>query len=195
MLVAVILGMEITFWVLIAAGLVARYLLGWRRTGAVLLALSPAVDLVILTASVYDLRHGATAGIPHVLSAIYLGVSVAWGHRMIHWADVRFAHRFAGGPAPVPKPAGGEARARFELSQLRRHLTAWAVGAGLLGAGIWLVNDLDRTQMLIQAAVIWTVVLVIDAVVTFGDVVTYRGDERAAARRRAAGEQRQDQLV
>lgn len=195
MLVAVILGMEVTFWVLIAAGLVARYLLGWRRTGAVLLALSPAVDLVILTASVYDLRHGATAGVPHVLSAIYLGVSVAWGHRMIHWADVRFAHRFAGGPAPEPKPAGGTARAGFELAQLRRHLIAWSVGVGLLGAGIWLVGDLDRTQMLVQAAGIWTVILMIDAVVTLGDVVKYRGEERVSAQRRATREQRHDQLV
>lgn len=194
MVVAVILAMEVTFWVLIAAGLVARYLLGWRRTGAVLLALSPAVDLVILTASAYDLRHGATAGIPHVLSAVYLGVSVAWGHRMIQWADVRFAHRFADGPAPEPKPEGA-ARARFELAQLRRHLTAWAVGVTLLGAGVLLVGDLDRTQTMLQAAGLWTIILLVDAVVTLGDVVTYRGEARDVAQRRARRVRRQDQMV
>jgi len=182
MLVAVILGMEITFWVLIGAGLVARYLLGWRRTGAVLLALSPAVDLVILTASVYDLRHGATAGLPHVLSAVYLGVSVAWGHRMIRWADVRFAHRYAGGPAPRGKPAGGVERARYERDQWRRHVLAWSVGVSLLGAGVLLVGDLDRTMVLLQFAGLWTIVLAVDTVVSLLDVAKYRAQGRTVER-------------
>lgn len=191
MVVAVILGMEVTFWVLIAAGLVARYLLGWRRTGAVLLAMSPAVDLVILSASVYDLQHGATAGIAHILSAIYLGVSVAWGHQMISWADVTFAHRFAGGPAPVGKPAGGAARAAYELSQWRKHLLAWSVGVGLLGAGVLLVGDLDRTQVLAQAAGLWTIIVIVDAAVSLNNVAKYRARGRLEA---SAGE-RQKLLV
>lgn len=198
MLVAVILGMEITFWVLIVAGLGSRYVVGWRRTGAVLLAAAPAVDLVILSASVVDLRHGATAGLAHVLSAIYLGVSVAWGHRMIQWADVRFAHRFANGPAPQSKPAGGAERAAFELGQLRRHLLAWSVGVALLGGGVLLVGDLSRTQVLVQAAAVWTLILLIDSVVTTGDVVRYRGEARVEARRRARSTSRgdrQNQLV
>lgn len=198
MLVAVILGMEVTFWVLIAAGLIARYLLGRRRTGAILLALSPAVDLVILIASVYDLRHGATAGLPHVLSAVYLGVSVAWGHRMIRWADVRFAHRYAGGPAPVGKPSGGAERAAYEVDQWRRHMLAWSVGVSLLGAGMLLVGDLDRTMVLLQFAGLWTIVLAVDTAVTLLDVARYRAEERPSDGRAtpaAAAGARQDQLV
>lgn len=191
MLVAVIVGAEIAFWLFIAAGLVARYLLAWKRTGGVLLAMSPAVDLVILSASVYDLQHGATAGIPHILSAIYLGVSVAWGHQMIRWADVKFAHRFAGGPAPVGRPAGGTARAAYELSQWRKHLLAWSVGVGLLGAGVLFVGDLDRTQVLAQAAGVWTIILIVDTFISLSDVAKYRVQGHADLGR---GE-RQKQLV
>lgn len=191
MLVAVIVGAEIAFWLFIAAGLIARYLLGYKRIGGALLALSPAVDLVILTASVYDLKHGATAGLPHILSAIYLGVSVAWGHQMIGWADTRFAYKFAGGPAPVARPVGGPERAAYELCQWRRHLLAWSVGVGLLGSGVLLVGDLDRTQALAQAAGLWTAIVIIDTVVSLIDAAKYRGQPRDEA---CTGE-RQELLV
>lgn len=51
-----------------------------------------------------DLRGGATAGFAHGLAAAYIGFSLAFGHSLIRWADVRFAHRFADGPPP-PEPA------------------------------------------------------------------------------------------
>ncbi|MEU7818376.1 hypothetical protein [Pseudonocardia sp. NPDC049154] len=48
---------------------------------------------------------------------MYLGFTVAFGHSLIRWADVRFAHRFAhrfaGGPPPAPKPTGA-ARTAYE---------------------------------------------------------------------------------
>ena len=101
MIVVVIVAVEIAFWVLLAAGLIARYPLRLPRVGAALLVCVPLVDLVLLGATVIDLRGGATAGVAHGLAAVYLGVSVGYGHRMIRWADVRFAHRFAGGPVGV----------------------------------------------------------------------------------------------
>lgn len=101
MIYAIIIGCEIAFWVLIAAGLAARYLLRRPRLGIVLLALTPVVDLILLGAAAFDLRGGGRADFAHSLAAIYLGFSIAYGHRMIKWADVRFAHRFAGGPAPA----------------------------------------------------------------------------------------------
>lgn len=104
MLTAVIVACEIGFWVLLLAGLACRYLLRRQLLSTILLALAPAVDLVLLIASVLDLRGGGTATAVHGLAAIYLGVSVGFGHRMMHWADVRFAHRFAGGPPPAKKP-------------------------------------------------------------------------------------------
>ncbi|WP_416446041.1 hypothetical protein AB3K78_02960 [Leucobacter sp. HNU] len=100
MIYAIIIGCEIAFWVLIAAGLAARYLLRRPRLGIVLLALTPVVDLILLGAAAFDLRGGGRADFAHSLAAIYLGFSIAYGHRMIKWADVRFAHRFAGGRLP-----------------------------------------------------------------------------------------------
>ncbi|WP_435209676.1 hypothetical protein [Micromonospora sp. bgisy143] len=148
MLVAVIIGCEIAFWVLIAAGLVARYPLRRPRLGAVLLVCVPLVDLALLAASVLDLRRGATADVTHGLAAAYLGFSVAFGHSMVRWADQRFAHRFAGGPPPVRPPRYGWARARHEWREWAKALLGWAVACGLLGAAILWVNDAERTREL-----------------------------------------------
>jgi hypothetical protein len=148
MLVALIVATEIAFWVVLAAGLVARYVLGRRRLGGLLLAGVPLVDLVLLTATVIDLRGGATAAFAHGLAAAYIGFSVGFGHRVIRWADQRFAHRFAGGPPPVKPPRHGRARARHEWRLFGRALGAWAISVGLLAAAIVLVGDADRTAAL-----------------------------------------------
>lgn len=199
MLVTVIVACEIAFWVFILAGLVARYPLRMPRLGAILLALSPAVDLVILAASAVDLRDGATAGAVHVLSAVYLGVSVGFGHRMIRWADAHFAYRFAGGPAPAAKPNSGRARARHEAAGFRRHALAWAVGVALMGGAVLLVGDIERTQTFVGAAGLWTAILAVDGVVTAYDVVRHRGQAEALllessppARLAATGSHRSD---
>ncbi len=175
MIVAVIVAVEIGFWVLLAAGLLARYALRLPRVGAALLVCVPLVDLVLLGATVVDLRRGATAGVAHGLAAVYLGVSVAFGHRMIRWADVRFAHRFAGGPAPVPPPRTGLAHARHQRQAWLRHLLAWSVGAVLIGLAVLLVGDLERTEALWQLLGVWTIVLVIDFAVSFSYTLRTRG--------------------
>ncbi|MDI5944050.1 hypothetical protein QLR68_39155, partial [Micromonospora sp. DH15] len=126
MLVAVIVGCEIGFWVLLVAGLVARYPLRRPRLGAALLVCVPLVDLVLLAAAALDLRRGATADATHGLAAAYLGFSVAFGHSLIRWADQRFAHRFAGGPPPVRPPRYGWARARHEWREWAMGLLGWA---------------------------------------------------------------------
>jgi hypothetical protein len=148
MLVAVIAACEIGFWVVLAAGLAARYPLRMRRTGAALLLGVPLVDLVLLVATVADLRGGATAGFAHGLAAAYLGYSVAFGHSMVRWADERFAHRFAGGPPPRRKPRYGRARARYEWVEFGKAAVATAIGCALLLAMIALVGDADRTAAL-----------------------------------------------
>ena len=51
----------------LSAFLLARYVLRLRRTSAVLLAGAPVLDLVLLVASVLDLRSGSTAGVAHGL--------------------------------------------------------------------------------------------------------------------------------
>ena len=148
MLLSLILATEIAFWVLLAAGLGARYLLGRRQLGAILLAAVPLVDLVLLIATVIDLRRGATAGAAHGLAAAYIGFSVAFGHSLIRWADQRFAHRFAGGPEPQRPPRHGRARARYEWREFGKAAIAWTVSVGLLAAAIAIVGDAERTEAL-----------------------------------------------
>jgi hypothetical protein len=148
MLLVVIVAAEIGFWVLLAAGLATRYLLGRRRLGAILLASVPVVDLVLLTATVIDLRGGATADFTHGLAAAYIGFSVAFGHSLIRWADQRFAHRFAGGPPPWRPPRRGPARARYEWREFGKAALAFSISTALLLAAIALVGDADRTAEL-----------------------------------------------
>src|SRR5437899_3014186 len=103
----VLVACEIGFWVVLAAGLLLRYPLRRPRAGAVVLACVPLVDLVLLGATVADLRSGATAGVRHGLAAVYIGFSVAYGHSAVRWADGHFRHRFAGGPKPQGPPKYG----------------------------------------------------------------------------------------
>src|SRR5687768_1751843 len=79
MVIGFIIGCEIAFWVVLAAGLVLRYPLRRPRAGAVVLAGVPLVDLVLLIACAADLQGGATAGARHALAALYLGFSLAFG--------------------------------------------------------------------------------------------------------------------
>ena len=168
LLVAVIVACEIGFWVFLLGGLSARYLLRRRRLGAVLLVMAPLVDLVLLAASVLDLRTGGTATVAHALAAIYLGCSVAFGHRLIHAMDVRFAHRYAAGPPPPPKPRHGRAHAAAERRGWYRHLLAWAVGCALMMLAVRFVGDPARTQVFLSTSLGWTLAVAVDAVVSFG---------------------------
>jgi hypothetical protein len=148
MLLAIVVACEIGFWLMLAAGLAARYLLGRHRLGAALLVGVPIVDVVLLGATVIDLAGGATAGFGHGLAAAYLGFSVAFGHGIIRWADARFAHRFAGGPPPSRPPRHGWARARYEWREFGKALVAWAISCTLLAGAIAVVGDANRTEEL-----------------------------------------------
>lgn len=162
MLVFLIVACEVGFWVLLAAGLAARYLLRWRRVSTALLLAVPLVDLVLLAATVLDLRDGAVADWKHGLAAAYLGFSVAFGHSLVRWADVRFAHRFAGGPPPPPKPPKhGPARRAYEWREFGKAALAWAIACGLLGLAILAVGDADRTDALLGWIARLTLVLAI----------------------------------
>jgi hypothetical protein len=158
MLLALIAACEIGFWIFLLAGLGARYLLRLRRTSTVLLIGVPLVDVVLLAATVGDLRGGATAGFAHGLAAAYIGCSVAFGHSVISRMDARFAHRFAGAPPP-PKPP--RARTRHEWQEFGKAALAWAVSCALLLAAIAAVNDPDRTAALWAWTVRLTMVLAI----------------------------------
>lgn len=179
MLVALIVVCEVLFWAVLVSGLASRYLLRRQRLGGVLLACAPLVDVVLLVATALDLRGGGTATVAHSLAAVYIGVSVGFGHRMVQWADVRFAHRYAGGPAPEPKPRHGDAHAAYERVGWFRHLLAWAVGVGLMGLAVLVVGDADRTTALVDTMRLWSAILVVDGVISFSYTVSPR---RASAR-------------
>ena len=167
MVLTVIVATEIAFWLLLLSGLVARYGLGRPRVGLVLLAATPLVDLALLAATTVDLRRGGEAALPHALAAVYIGVSFGWGRRVVSWADARFVHRFAGGPAPARPPRTGSRHAAQQRREWLRHLTAWATGTALLGLGVLLVGDPDRTWALLNVAALWTLVLAIDFAISF----------------------------
>ncbi|WP_210491318.1 hypothetical protein [Patulibacter sp. SYSU D01012] len=165
-MVIAIVAAEIAFWVLIALGLGLRYLAGQRRLGLVVLACTPLVDLTLLGLVAWDVSQGGTATGAHALAAVYLGVSVVFGHSMIAWADARVAYRFAGGPKPPGKPKDPALKKRLERRGWLKHAAAWALGCGLLMGTVLLVGDADRTQALTATATAWTVVLAIDAAIS-----------------------------
>ena len=167
MLIALIVAAEIAFWLTLISGLAARYVLGRPRLGLALIVATPAVDLALLGATTIDLRGGGEAGLPHALAAVYIGVSVAWGKRIVDWADARFAHRFAAAPAPEPPPHTGRPHAARQRREWLRHLTAWSTGTALLGLGVLVVGDLERTEALLNVAALWTLILAIDFLISF----------------------------
>ncbi|WP_433248707.1 hypothetical protein ACQPYK_01005 [Streptosporangium sp. CA-135522] len=148
MILAIIIGCEIGFWVLLGLGLALRYLWGMRRLSTALLISVPLLDVVLLVASVIDMRGGAQADWRHGLAAAYIAYSIVFGHRTIKWADAMFAHRFAGGPRPGKPPAGGMARARHEWGIWLRIVLAYGIACALLFGLIRFVDDPSRTTAL-----------------------------------------------
>ena len=141
MTVTLILAGEVGFWILLALGLAARYLLTWHRAGAALLLCLPLVDLLVLGATVLDLRRGAAPGATHGLAAAYVGFTVAYGHSLVRWADGHAAHRFAGGPKPPGAPKYGRERAAHEWRIFARTLAAAALTAVLVTAMVLLLPE------------------------------------------------------
>jgi hypothetical protein len=166
-MIAAIIACEVGFWVLLLGGLAARYLLRARRLSTALLISVPLIDVVLLAISVLDLRRGGAAGLAHGLAAVYIGVSLAFGHQMIRWADERFAHRFAGGPAPVRPPRAGRAHAARERRQWGRHLLAYVTAAVVLGLFTLLVGDVSKTAPLWAVMGPWGIGVVVDFIVSF----------------------------
>ncbi|MGP4051701.1 hypothetical protein [Streptomyces sp. 2A115] len=148
MIVTLIVVCEVAFWVLLAAGLAARYLLKMPRTGLALLLCEPLLEVVLFTVTAIDLRNGAEPDWKHGLAAVYIGFTVGLGHSTIKWADAHVAHRFAGGPPPVKPPKYGMARARHEWLVAGRWITAAVVAMALLQAAIWYVGSGGETDSL-----------------------------------------------
>jgi hypothetical protein len=135
---------EVAFWVAILGGLTARYVLHRPGFSTALLVAAPLLDVVLLVLVTVDLLGGASASWHHGLAAIYIGTSVSYGHRMIAWADTRFDHRFADGPAPE-RLTGRSYTVRCWGDVVRTGVAALIAG-GILGALIAVVDDPERTS-------------------------------------------------
>lgn len=140
MLYLLIVGCEIGFWLVLLLSLVVRYQL--RREGASrwLLRSLPAIDLLLLAFTALDLHSGTAATFAHGFAAVYVGFTVAFGAIAIQWADMHFAHRFAGGAVPPPAPTGWAA-VRYELALWLRSIVAWIIALSLLELMIAVLAD------------------------------------------------------
>lgn len=139
---------EAAFWVLLMAGLVARYLLHREDMSRVLLMSLPVIDLLLLVFTALDLRAGSAATFAHGLATAYVGFTVAFGPLAVRWADSHFSHRFASSPAPTKAPTRGWQAVRYELQLWLRCIVAWIIAIGLLSALMAYVGDDVRTEPL-----------------------------------------------
>ena len=169
MIVAIIIACEIGFWVLIVLGLIARYVLRLRRTGLTLLASTPVVDVVLLVVTAMDLISGATATVFHGIAAIYLGFSVAYGHKMISWADRHFAYRFANGPRPIKRYGWDYALDCWK--DVARTLLAVAVALGTIWLLTVIVDNHARTSALTDLTEVFILVVAIEVLWALGYTV------------------------
>lgn len=163
--VILIIGCEIAFWVVIAAGLITRYLLKKDRLGLFLLALTPVIDLVLLVATGIDLYNGATATTAHAIAAVYIGISIGFGKSMIAWADERFRY-YVTKDGEKPKKRYGIDYAIHYLKSFFRHIVAFVIGAALLAGMIYYINDPSRTEALGGILRVWGIALAIDLLIT-----------------------------
>ncbi|WP_149181186.1 hypothetical protein [Streptomyces sp. TRM49041] len=148
MVLTLIVVCEVGFWVLLAAGLAARYLLRMPRTGAALLLCEPVLEVLLLVATAVDLRNGAEPSWTHGLAALYIGYTVGHGHRTVKWLDGHAAHRFGGAPRPAGPPPHGMARARHEGRIWLGTLVGAVTATALLQAAVWYVADPGRVGSL-----------------------------------------------
>lgn len=160
MILAAIVVCEVAFWVALLAGLGARYVLQRPRLGAILLILAPVVDAILLVLVAVDLLGGGVASWQHGIAALYIGLSVAYGPRMVAWADQRFAYRFADGPKPARLT--GSAYTLKCWRDVLLTLLVVAIAGAILGALILLVSDQTRTAALSGFFAVLGFILMID---------------------------------
>jgi hypothetical protein len=151
MVLWLIIFCEIAFWVLLASGLVARYVFNLRRTSTVLLICVPLIDVVLLIATVSDLQQSsAPANFAHGLAALYIGFTIAFGRITIRWADRWFAYKFGSAPRPNTLPAGGWRYVWNEWKLFGRALIAYTIAGTLILTAIYVIDDAERTAHLMK---------------------------------------------
>lgn len=157
MLLWLIIGCEIGFWIFLFSGLLIRYLLHSPKLGKAVLLCVPLLDLILLCATALDLHNGATAEFAHGLAAVYLGFTVVYGGSVIKWLDQHVAYRFAAGKKPDQPPARGWEYTLHEWKQWGKGVLSGAIAAALLATAIAYVNQPERTLALNEwfATIFW----------------------------------------
>ena len=115
MLVATVVA-EAMFWACLVLGCVFRYTLKMPRTGIVLLAATPVIDLLLLVFSYITLSQSGAAEFMHGFAAFYIA----------------FDRKFSG--------SASEGVAVSSAQQLRKCVTACLITAVLLIAGIFVTG-------------------------------------------------------
>lgn len=144
-MVYAIIACEIGFWVLIAAGLLARYPLGMPRLGLLLLVLTPVVDVALLAFTAIDLRTGGQPSLVHGVAALYLGFSVVFGKRSVVWADRMYRRKVRG--EHVAEPDVGS-KLRKEWVDFGLAVVAAGIAAVVLEVCVFAVGGGVETQAL-----------------------------------------------
>ncbi|MED3764362.1 hypothetical protein [Ureibacillus terrenus] len=165
-----IIAAEIAFWIVIISGLYSRYILKRNQLSLFFFILTPVIDFALLVLTAADLKSGAPASFAHGLAAVYIGVSIAFGKSMIAWADRKFQSRILQKPLQH-RELFGRAKAVYEMKMWGRHLIAYLIGCLLLGAMILYVGIGEKTFPLLRVLSGWTLVLLIDFLISFSYVI------------------------
>ncbi|WP_432790912.1 hypothetical protein QYM46_03695 [Brevibacterium sp. K11IcPPYGO002] len=153
MLLFIIAG-EVLFWIVLLAGVSARYLMHWRTVSTVLLVSTPLIDILIVGLTYIDLHRGSSSDFSHGMAAFYVGFSVVFGPEAIARVDRRFARRHKD-PNEVELPA---VPTRTSLGYWLRCLTASTITIALLAIGIAIAGLADSFWL-----IYWTIVAVFTA--------------------------------
>lgn len=150
MLLWVIIGCEIGFWVVLFLGLFIRYILQFPKIGKTVLLCVPLLDLILLCATAVDLHQGATAEFAHGLAAVYLGFTLVYGGSVIKWLDQYAAYTFASGKKMTAPPKYGWSYTVYEWNQWLKGVGAGCIAAFLLFVAIRYVNQPEKTASLYE---------------------------------------------
>ena len=148
MLLWIIIGCEIGFWVLLLLGLAVRYFLKLPTLSKFILLCVPLLDLLLLCATAIDLHKGATAEFAHGLAAVYLGFTFVYGGDVIKWLDQYAANKVTGNSHVTDSPVYGWSYTKYEWRQWLKGVGAGTVSAIFLFAAITYVDQPEKTAQL-----------------------------------------------
>lgn len=133
-----IIACEVGFWILLGLGILARYPLGMPKLGMAFFYATPVVDLLLLAFVVIHLRGGAEPHFTHGLAALYIGFSVAFGHKSIAAVDRAYRTKVL---KQEMEPLAKSAPYIEELKLLGRAVLAAVTAVIVLEVAIFFANN------------------------------------------------------